>query len=185
MNTVRLTVSILSLMLTLSLEAQAATTSDKGTVTFSSRIVDTPCTIDQESQNAAITLPSAKKSDLGDPTSDTAAFASSTPFYIKLLNCPSAGTVKVTFRGSTPTNAPNTVLAAKGGSDAAGGVGFQIMLKGVPLIVDGTTASEVQTISNTDVSIPFTTRLFAWNPKAVHVTAGSLEATADFTLTYE
>ncbi|WP_286932917.1 fimbrial protein [Leclercia sp. UBA5958] len=170
---------------------------DGGQVNFVGSIVAAPCAVDTTSDGQTVTLgqvPTNRLSSKGDSSS-------SVPFSIKLVGCdlgadaipetPDARaaytSASITFIGATAGDSQTLAVksAATGAGDttsAAQNVGIQILQNNEPLNVDGSAASESQTIIAGANEIPFSAKYVA---TADGVVAGSANATVNFRVNYE
>lgn len=116
------------------------------------------------------------------PTVTNASMASNgattgdTPFTVQ-LDCSSMMTMQITLDSTNPVSVNNGVLRAATGSGTASGVGVQLLSNGSPAPL-----RKALTFNATQGSygIPFTARYY----RTGTVKAGSIAATATYTLTY-
>jgi major type 1 subunit fimbrin (pilin) len=169
----------------------APVTVDGGTINFTGSLVAAPCSVDNGATGTGQTVA------LGQvPTNHFAAKGDTStpvPFNIKLIGCDlsemtnsgSYTSAAITFHGNT-VDAVKTDLAVQGASGASGenlakNIGIEILQNNKPVTVDGSAATEKQTIQAGNNDIPFTAQYVA---EAADVSAGAANAAVDFSVTY-
>lgn len=109
------------------------------------------------------------------------AIAGKTPFNVQ-LSCPAGANLYITLATSNPQTGVTGVIAPVAGAGHAGNVGVQILdgHSGNP-VTFGTAISEGTTTNGT-MNLPFSARYYQ---TATGATAGTVTATATYTLTYQ
>ena len=147
-----------------------------GGVTFTA----STCNVSTGSQNMTVTLPSVAANALGA----VGTTAGTTRFGINLTGCSSGLGVSATLSTSNPYLATNGVIAPTTGAGYASGVGIQILQPNGSTPVTFDTAFPTGTTSGANSNYTF--NLYArYYQTATPVTAGQVQATATYTLTYQ
>ncbi|QGH63263.1 fimbrial protein [Serratia proteamaculans] len=173
-----------SLAVTAFLSASSAFAAD-GIVNFTGSITDTACKVDMGA-SSTLAVPMGKISTTSFSGAGSTAAASK--FSLQLKSCPAATTATVKFDGIA-ANGDDKVLALTAGTGIATGVGVQITDKdgnAVPLqgnsgsydLKAGDANDPLKDVTN---NLDFTARYIA---TAATVTAGTANATANFTINY-
>ncbi|MEM6052091.1 fimbrial protein [Erwinia sp. P7711] len=169
------TLIALSLVLSPVMFAQAA----DGTINFSGNITDAACTVDADSASQTVNLGtvSAKAFSAAGST------AAPTKFNITLSSCPATVTsASVKFDGLV--NTTNTDLLALNTDSTAAGVGIAIYEADSSTPVPLLTASSSQVIDSTDGATNTLSFVAKYMATAATVTAGTANASTDFTIVY-
>ncbi|MEP8861262.1 fimbrial protein (plasmid) [Enterobacter asburiae] len=168
--------------------AQAATVNG-GTVNFEGELVNAACAV--KTQNLTVPMGQFRTASFAS----VGATSGSVPFNIELTGCDSSiggtaatgttpavpGRVAVGFTGVVDSTNPNA-LALSAGAGSASGVALRILDKrGTPVALDGT-AGTATPMMNGDMKLPFSASYIS---TAATVQAGTANATALFTLTYQ
>lgn len=158
--------------------AASAVNAADGTINFTGNITDAACTVDSTSASQTVNLGTVAS------TAFTAAGVTAAPtsFTIKLTNCPSTVTAAaVKFDGTS--NTTNTQILKLSTDSTATGVGVAIYEKDGSTLVPMHTASAKQTLDSslTTNSLAFVAKYMS---TAASVTAGTANATTDFTIAY-
>lgn len=152
-----------------------------GTVTISGNIKDNTCTVSPASQDFIV--------NLGDNASKQffriGTFSSWVPFSIVFSKCGAAATgVRVGFTGTNDSN-ESTILANDTGPGMAEGIGIEIMNDAgdrIPLNVSGSLLNYSPLVASVANTLKFRSRMLSTGQP---VTAGTVNATATFTLEYQ
>lgn len=149
-----------------------------GTINFTGNILDTACTVNTSTSTQTVNLGDIARSTF----SSAGSVASPTAFNIILENCPaSVNSASVRFGGTT--NPDNSSLLSLSSGQTATGVGVALF-EG-----DGSTQIPLSTPSNQIVLDPAAANTLKFVAKYMAtsntVTAGSANATTDFTITYQ
>lgn len=152
------------------------------TITITGYMRDNMCRVDASSQNMTVDLQASSSTQLyqvGEVSAYPAAFS------ILLSPCGSYATgVKVGFTG-TADNDNTTLLQIDGGSGAAAGMGLQILdgnKNAIPLNQPSASQSFTPLVGGQPNRLNYYARLMATRKP---VTAGTVNATATFTLEFE
>lgn len=179
-----LTGAMMTIALAATSAAAMATDEGNGVITFKGSIIDSPCSIAQESQYQTVDMDQISNVALRNGGKSRA-----TPFRIELRGC-SLGTMTnatATFTGSPSIG--NTDLLALNGT--ARGASLAIADNKGDLIKLGS-ASPAQTLSNGDTFLQFQAYLQGdmttpeeGDPVAATIVPGDFETFANFTLAYQ
>ncbi|MBJ9260673.1 type 1 fimbrial protein [Citrobacter amalonaticus] len=158
--------------------AMAAVEGETSTINFTGNVVEDTCSLSGASKNQTV--------DLGDVSVNSFSGAGTTtvskPFSITLDGC-STGTysnASITFNGETETSSATTLVTDNIGTT---NVGIQILQNDTPLSLDGSAASDAQTLADGDGNeMKFAARYVAVN---ADVAAGTANGTANFTVNYQ
>ncbi|HEK2784345.1 TPA: uroepithelial cell adherence major pilin UcaA [Proteus mirabilis] len=157
-----------------------------GTITFTGKVVDQTCSVDTQSKNLAVILPTVSVATLNN-----VATTGLTPFTIKLTGCSTdkdgAKNVKVYFEPSsadtdlTTHNLKNTATGTK-----ANNVQVQLLNSDAATTIQLGTDSATQDvhpvqIDNANVNLPYFAQYYATGQS----TAGDVKATVNYTIAYE
>lgn len=155
------------------------TTVQGGTVEFKGAVVDAACAVTADSSNQIITLDQVRLVRLAGKGSTA---NQKTPFSIKLADCDSdvSSQASVTFEGNASADEAG-VLDNTAGAGAAQGVGIQIYDKDGSALALGT-ASQAVTLIDGSNTLNFAADYFQTADTA---TAGSVDATTTFNVTYQ
>lgn len=147
-----------------------------GTISFTGKIIDDACNI--KGSSPSIDFGTISEGSLSGAGTSTAA----TLFNIVLEDCPTAATsAKITFDGPTDIN-NRSLLAVTTGSDAAEGVAVGFFEKdSTTLIPIGSASASQSLIPATDTTLEFIAKYVS---NGAPVVAGTVNASADFTVTY-
>lgn len=149
-------------------------TFQSGGVTFTA----STCSVAAGSSNLAVTLPTISTNLLGG----IGATPGTTPFSIQLTGCTAGRNVSATFDTSAPYAGTNGVIAPTTGAGYAQGVGVQILQSDGATPVTFGTAFSTGTTSGTSFAINLFARYYQ---TATPATAGQVQGTATYTLTYQ
>lgn len=160
-----------------------------GHINFEGAVVAAPCAIDNDSMDQTVSLGQVT-SKMFKTAGDTSSFV---PFSIKLTGCDLSGTdgtgnytkASIVFKGDTAQdNAELLAVSGKAGAanDKADGIGIQIRQNGTAAKFDGATALTPTLLANGENEVKLTAGYISF---ADAVTAGTANATADFSVTYE
>lgn len=153
-----------------------------GVVSFSGNIVNTPCIIDNDDASQTVNLGQYRK----DSFTGKSSVSSPVGFDIKLTGCATETfkNVSLTFTGITVPDEAQILapVATQTGGETATGVGIQILQNSKLVNVDGLKTTDVMKLNEGDSTLRFQARYIAL---ADAVTAGSANASADFTITYK
>lgn len=166
--------------------AFSAVASD-GTLNITGTILDSACTIDTTTATQTVNLGVIQRTSF----KETGSVAGKTKFSISLKDCPSTVTsASVTFDG-TANKANPDILALNSGQTAEGvGVAFYeadgitpipLLTKSTSVTLDTATSGEPATPSNVNQL----TYVATYKSTQDAVTAGSANATSNFTITYQ
>lgn len=171
-------VIIYSLLAAAALTSGAAHAVAGGTINFEGQVVDAACSVSADSLNQTITLDQVKASKLA--TAGQSA-GQQTSFNIVLEDCEStvSQNAAVTFNGQADATTA-TALANTAGAGGATNVALQLYGPDGQALDLGTSSSTV-TLNDGQTSIPFSVDYIATGAAA---TAGSVQATATFSLNY-
>lgn len=147
------------------------------TLNGGARISTVTCTVNTNSRNMTVTLPSVAAAQLPG----IGATAGDTRFNIQLA-CPQAGvSTSIAFATSTPQNGAVGVIAPGTAAGTARGVGIQLTTDAeVPMAFN--TAQPVGSSPNGAWSLPFRARYYRTDST---VGPGRVTGTASFTMTYD
>ncbi len=156
-----------------------------GKITFTGKVVDQTCSVDTQSKNLAVILPTVSVATL-----NVATTAGLTPFTIKLTGCSTdkdgAKNVKVYFEPSADTDLTTHNLKNTATGTKANNVQVQLLNSDAATTIQlGTNVNsqnvqEVQ-IDNADVNLPYFAQYYATGSS----TAGDVKATVHYTIAYE
>ncbi|HEY4467227.1 MAG TPA: fimbrial protein [Klebsiella sp.] len=157
--------------------ALAAVEGESSTINFTGNIVEETCSLAEGAKGQTVAL--------GDVAVNTFSGAGTTtvarPFTISLENCAPATytNASITFSGQTE-GSDGTALTTSDFSTT--NVGIQILQNGTPLVLDGSTASASQSLTDGANDLNFSARYVAVNDD---VAAGAANGMANFTVNYE
>lgn len=154
-----------------------------GVVHFTGSVVDSPCVVDNDSNNATVNLGQVKTSSLAKTGNPLGA---AKPFSIHLSDCAltTYTNAAVTFTGPTVSGKTDQLAVNGGGagSSTAGGVAIQVLdNSGKAVSVDGSTASPAQKLASSDNYLQYSAQYIATSDT---ITAGAANADANFSITY-
>jgi len=174
--------SIIALSLMASYMLASAANAADGTINFTGSIISSACTVNTASASQTVNLGNVNSTAFGSTVGTTAA---ATQFSINLTNCPSSVTsASVKFDGTE--NATNSSILALSSGETATGVGVALYE------ADGSTVLPLQTASNS-ITIPTASSgtssatlnfVAKYMSTASSVTAGTADATTEFTIVY-
>ncbi len=157
-----------------------------GRITFTGKVVDQTCSVDTQSKNLAVILPTVSVATLNN----VATTAGLTPFTIKLTGCSTdkdgAKNVKVYFEPSANTDLTTHNLKNIATGTKANNVQVQLLNSDAATTiqlgtdVNSQNVQEVQ-IDNADVNLPYFAQYYATGSS----TAGDVKATVHYTIAYE
>lgn len=147
-------------------------------ITFKGQVNDVTCTIKVNGAETTpvVLLPTAKTSDFVAAGS----IAMPTNFELQLTDCGSAKSATAEFVGNNVTSNGNL-----GNTGSASNVSIQIVDNGTPLIFSGNQTIEAgkdTALQNGAGVIPFVAQYYA---EAAVVTAGTVQATMQYAITYK
>jgi major type 1 subunit fimbrin (pilin) len=163
-------------------EELAPVTVSGGVVNFAGTIVNTPCVIDNDDASQTVNLGQYRQDGFDGKDS----VSSPVGFDIKLTGCATE-----TFKNASLTFDGNTILdeekilapvASQSGQTIATGVGIQILQNNKLVTVNGSKATDAIKLNEGDSTLRFQAQYIAL---ANEVTAGSANASANFTITYQ
>lgn len=157
----------------------ANTTVQGGTVEFKGAVVDAACAVTADTANQVVNLDQVRLASL---TGKDSVANQKTPFSIKLADCDTTVSTQasITFDGSAAEGTTG-VLDNTAGAGSAQGVGIQIYDKDGSALNLGT-ASQAVTLIDGDNTLNFSADYYQVADKA---TAGSVDTTATFNVTYQ
>ncbi|MFC5741395.1 fimbrial protein [Dyella tabacisoli] len=144
------------------------------TLANSVTILDPACSVDTTAIN--VTLPTLSNTAF----TGVGAVAGSTPFAIS-LTCSAGATLAITLDTAAPFAGSPGVIAPTTGAGRAKNIGVQLIDKNFTAVSFGTTTTVGATPSGT-LTIPYYARYYQ---TASPVTAGTVTATATFTMSYQ
>ncbi|NDJ57538.1 fimbrial protein [Enterobacteriaceae bacterium 4M9] len=145
-----------------------------GTINFVGKVVDAACVVSTDTANQTVDLGQVKVSAFGAKAGTKAQ--NLTPFELVLEQCDGkSATAAITFSGVQ--NATYNALTSTG---TASGVGVYIMDNDGSVLSIGTASKPVALQAESNV-LPFMADMISVSDA---VTVGSVEATANFTITY-
>lgn len=163
-------------------EELAPVTVSGGVVNFAGTIVNTPCVIDNDDASQTVNLGQYRQDGFNGKDS----VSSPVGFDIKLTGCATETfkNVSLTFAGITVPDEEKILapVASQSGQTTATGVGIQILQNSKLVNVDGLKATDIIKMNEGDSTLRFQAQYIAL---ADEVTAGSANASADFTITYQ
>ncbi|HGN1313086.1 TPA: uroepithelial cell adherence major pilin UcaA [Proteus mirabilis] len=157
-----------------------------GTITFTGKVVDQTCSVDTQSKNLAVILPTVSVATLNN----VATTAGLTPFTIKLTGCSTdkdgAKNVKVYFEPSADTDLTTHNLKNTATGTKANNVQVQLINSDAATTIQLGTDSATQDvhpvqIDNANVNLPYFAQYYATGQS----TAGDVKATVHYTIAYE
>lgn len=150
-----------------------------GTVEFKGAVVDAACAVTADTANQVVTLDQVRLSTF---TGKDSVANQKTPFNIKLADCDTnvATQASVTFEGNAASGEAG-VLDNTAGAGSASGVGIQIYDKDGSALDLGSTSQAV-TLIDGDNTLNFSADYYQTADVA---TAGSVDTTATFNVTYQ
>ncbi|MBO2675583.1 fimbrial protein [Shewanella algae] len=149
-----------------------------GTINFTGEITSAACTVDAASANQNVALGTVNSSVF----SGVGVVAAPTKFDITLTNCDAAVTsVNVSFDG--PADSNNSQLLALDGASTAAGVGIALYEDDATTLIPLATKSKSHSLNTgADTTISYVAKYMA---TASSVTAGSANASTNFTVSYQ
>ncbi|WP_338628941.1 fimbrial protein [Enterobacter sp. JJBC] len=152
-----------------------------GTINFTGSILDSACTVNTISASQTVNLGNLQRSVFkaaGD-------VASATRFDIVLENCPDTVTsASVKFDGTA--NATNSNILALNSGQTAQGVGVALFEEdGVTAIPLSTPSAQMTLVNTGDTNRNVMTFVAKYQATQAAVTAGTANATSDFTIVYQ
>ncbi len=150
-----------------------------GTVEFKGSVVDAACAVTADSTNQVVTMDQVRMQAF---TGKDSVANQKKPFSIKLADCDTSlsSQATVTFDGNSAVGEPG-VLDNISGVGSASGVGIQIYDKNGSKLDLGT-ASQAVTLIDGNNTLNFSADYYQ---TAEAVTAGNVDATATFNVTYQ
>ncbi|WP_368540808.1 fimbrial protein [Enterobacter soli] len=150
-----------------------------GTVEFKGAVVDAACAVTADTANQVVTLDQVR---LATFTGKDSVANQKTPFSIKLADCDTTVSTQasITFDGNAASGEAG-VLDNTAGAGSASGVGIQIYDKDGSALDLGT-ASQAVTLIDGDNTLNFSADYYQTADTA---TAGSVDTTATFNVTYQ
>lgn len=155
----------------------ATVTVNGGTINFTGEVVNAACAVDVNNLNVDMGQVRLKEFEGKSGT----VSKSRTPFEIKLNDCETSvySTAQVIFQGNSALSGDDTLQAGVG-SSAATGIGIQIFDKSGSTVVLGSASKENALQEGTNI-LHFQSGFISTADKQ---TAGNVNATASFSLTY-
>lgn len=172
-----------TIAMTFILNANAASRHN-GTVTFNGKIIDTPCSVEQDDLQQTVEFGEISKAVLEKGgTSDIKTF----DIVLKDCSLDTATTAKIVFNGGAAAGTNNELLALNGD---ASGAGIAVKYSGSKIKFDGTTpAVGASSLSNGDNTFSFSTYVEKLptppSGTAVGITTGEFISTANFVVSYQ
>ena len=157
----------------------SSSTVQGGTVEFKGSVVDAACAVTADTTNQVVNMGQVKLSAF---TGKDSVANQKTPFSIKLADCDTtiASQASVTFDGNAAAGEAGVLDNTSGAGNAAG-VGIQIYDKDGSALDLGT-ASQAVTLIDGDNPLNFSADYYQTADTA---TAGSVDTTATFNVTYQ
>ena len=157
----------------------SSSTVQGGTVEFEGSVVDAACAVTADTSNQIVNMGQVRLAAL---TGKDSVANQKTPFSIKLADCDTtvASQASVTFDGNAAAGEAG-VLDNTSGAGSAAGVGIQIYDKDGSALDLGT-ASQAVTLIDGDNTLNFSADYYQTADTA---TAGSVDTTATFNVTYQ
>jgi type 1 fimbria pilin len=157
----------------------SSSTVQGGTVEFKGSVVDAACAVTADTTNQLVNMGQVKLSAF---TGKDSVANQKTPFTIKLADCDTtiASQASVTFDGNAAAGEAGVLDNTSGAGNAAG-VGIQIYDKDGSALDLGT-ASQAVTLIDGDNTLNFSADYYQTADTA---TAGSVDTTATFNVTYQ
>ncbi len=153
-----------------------------GVVNFTGTIVNTPCVVDNDDASQTVNLGQYRQ----DAFTGKSSVSSPVGFNIKLTGCAveTFKNVSLTFTGITVPDEEKTLapIASQSGETTANGVGIQILQNNKLVNVDGSKPTDIVQLNEGNSTLRFQAQYIAL---ADEVSAGSANASADFTITYQ
>ncbi len=160
-------------------DSGSSSTVQGGTVEFKGSVVDAACAVTADTTNQVVNMGQVKLSAF---TGKDSVANQKTPFSIKLADCDTtiASQASVTFDGNAAAGEAGVLDNTSGAGNAAG-VGIQIYDKDGSALDLGT-ASQAVTLIDGDNTLNFSADYYQTADTA---TAGSVDTTATFNVTYQ
>ena len=157
----------------------SSSTVNGGTVEFKGSVVDAACAVTADTTNQVVNMGQVR---LAAFTGKDSVANQKTPFTIKLADCDTtiASQASVTFDGNAAAGEAGVLDNTSGAGNAAG-VGIQIYDKDGSALDLGT-ASQAVTLIDGDNTLNFSADYYQTADTA---TAGSVDTTATFNVTYQ
>ena len=157
----------------------SSSTVNGGTVEFKGSVVDAACAVTADTTNQVVNMSQVR---LAAFTGKDSVANQKTPFTIKLADCDTtiASQASVTFDGNAAAGEAGVLDNTSGAGNAAG-VGIQIYDKDGSALNLGT-ASQAVTLIDGDNTLNFSADYYQTADTA---TAGSVDTTATFNVTYQ
>lgn len=162
--------------------ASGASSVTGGTVHFTGSVVDAACAVSQDSIDQTVQMGQVRLAAFGDTPAAGTVAGQKTPFNIKLTDCDTSVSTQasITFSGDAAANQAG-VLDNTAGAGGAQGVGIQIYDNDGTALALGT-ASKAATLIDGINTLSFAADYIATDS---NVTAGNVDATATFNVTYQ
>lgn len=166
---------ILASLLTLPIVGYAE---QSNVITFQGQVDDVTCSVSINGSDSSpiVLLQTAKKTDLAT----AGATAIPTEFTLQLTDCGAAKTATASLVGNNVTTNGNL-----GNTGTAANVSIQILDKGTPIVFSGSsavTAGSGTALTDGSGTMPFVAQYYA---ETAEVTAGSVQATMQYAITYQ
>ncbi|CAI0701287.1 fimbrial protein [Serratia ficaria] len=147
-----------------------------GALNITGSITEESCTVDADSQNKQIVLGKiAKDAFTASKTAGAKAF------NLVLKNCPNTVSGAIVRFDGTQIQGQSGLLALTADADKAKGIGVQLLDDASNVINIGNDSRQYSLAENQDNVLGFVARYYAYDT----VSAGSANATANFTIVYQ
>ncbi|WP_333012604.1 fimbrial protein [Kluyvera sichuanensis] len=152
-----------------------------GTVEFKGTVVDAACAVSADTADQVVQLDQVK---LDTFTAKDSAAGQKKPFTIELVDCDTSTYTQasVTFNGNAAGSDEAGVLANTAGAGSATGIGIQIYDNTGAALDLGTESATTKLINGNGNTLNFSADYYQ---TADTVTAGSVDTTATFNITYQ
>lgn len=153
-----------------------------GSVHFTGSVVDAACAVTQDSVDQSVQMGQVRLAAFGETPAAGSVAGQKVPFSIKLADCDTSVSTQasVTFNGNSAADQAG-VLDNAAGAGGAQGVGIQIYDNDGTALPLGT-ASKAATLIDGTNTLNFSADYIATSST---VTAGDVDATATFNVTYQ